>query len=133
MVQKFLEGVTTGIAGEWVTRFLTPAFAFWASGLLLWLIEDWDTRWATLDDLLGNLLFGQILVLTIGLLFLLIISSIIVQRLTLPMLRLLEGYWPGPLKHIRSWRQEKIREKIEGKEIKWEQMQERYEEGSLCF
>jgi hypothetical protein len=103
MLTKFWETVGSKLAEHWVARVLTPAFAFWAGGLLAvaWdgLRADVRTQgWAM--ALRGPAAALQALpvviqgALVLGLLGGLVVSALVAERLTLPLLRLLEGYWP---------------------------------------
>jgi hypothetical protein len=93
------------LAKQWAARILTPAFAFWAGGLAaLWWhahhrgvqTHGWSAELTTTAKPLQALpTLGQV-VLLLGALFLLAASAVIAERLTLPLLRLLEGYWSHP-------------------------------------
>jgi hypothetical protein len=102
----------TGFAGkvgeQWAAALLTPAFAFWFGGLAAWATPD---RWHDLDRWLRASPLTVTLAAAAGALILVVVSGAIVHRLTLPVLRLLEGYWPrwlGPLRRtlvrLRGWR-----------------------------
>jgi hypothetical protein len=91
-------GFARKIGEQWAAALLTPAFAFWAGGLVAWAAPD---RWHVLDRWLHAAPLTVVIAAAVGALILVVISGAIVQRLTLPLLRLLEGYWPpwlGPLR-----------------------------------
>jgi hypothetical protein len=105
-------GLLTGVAGKfgerWVAELLSPAFAFWAGGLVAWAEPD---HWDDLDRWLRTAPVTVAVAAAAGSLLLVVVSGRVVQRLTLPVLRLLEGYWPawlGPLRRAlvraRGWR-----------------------------
>jgi hypothetical protein len=105
LLAAFWSGLGGELAKQWVARILTPAFAFWAGGLaLVWWSEHGDRvangGWA--DELeatarpLEQLATVAQIVLVLGALLLLAASALIAERLTLPLLKLLEGYWPRP-------------------------------------
>jgi hypothetical protein len=89
-----LQTFGTRLGQELALRVLTPAFAFWAGGLLaLWTsgyVGDWPGRIGTLPTAMQVVLLGAAVSLVAG-------SAVIAEYLTLPVLRLLEGYWPGPI------------------------------------
>jgi hypothetical protein len=103
MLTKFWETVGSKLAEHWVARVLTPAFAFWAGGLLA---VAWDSLRADVRTqgwamaLRGPAQALQALPVVIqGALVLaglagLAVSALVAERVTLPLLRLLEGYWP---------------------------------------
>jgi hypothetical protein len=118
-----LAGFWSGLGGElakqWTVRILTPAFAFWAGGLaaLWWRFHGRGVRasgWAheltaTVTSLRGLSGLAQGLLLVAALLVV-AASAVAADRLTLPVLRLLEGYWSRPrwlrrsLVAYRRWR-----------------------------
>jgi hypothetical protein len=119
MLTAFWSGLGDEFAKRWAARILTPAFAFWAGGLfVLW----WHAHahgvgehgWAhelsaTTAWLRGLPGLAQAVLVVVGLI-LLTASALIAERLTLPLLQLLEGYWPRPrwlrnkLIAYRRWR-----------------------------
>lgn len=97
MLDKFWEGIGTSIAGKWSDYIFGPAFLFWIGGLSLYI---WKTGWMTVWGELRNLdLALQAIIVTTALLIL-ILSSMIMQVIQFPVLRLLEGYWPWPFNYI---------------------------------
>jgi hypothetical protein len=119
MLDAFWSGVGEELARHWASRVLTPAFAFWAGGLaLLWwrphAADVRDRGWLAEITTSADLVSSWPLVIHIGLIVggLLVVatSALLAERLTLPVLRLLEGYWqPGwlttPFVRYRQWRQ----------------------------
>src|ERR1700722_12683074 len=101
MLAAFWSGLGGEFAKQWVARILTTALAFWAGGLaaVWWHSHGRDVRthgWphelsataAWLHQLPG---LAQGLLIVAGLL-LVAVSALAAERLTLPLLRLLEGY-----------------------------------------
>lgn len=119
MLAAFWSGLGGELAKHWAARILTPAFVFWAGGLaLVWWSEHGDRvrdgGWAQELEATARPLeqlptVAQI-VLVVGVLLLLAASALIAERLTLPLLKLLEGYWTRPawlrelLVSYRRWR-----------------------------
>ena len=92
MLTKFWESVGEGLSEKWLS-LLGPSFVFWAGGLFI--LVGWNGL-AILSKTLLALEVGQQVALLVGTLVLLLGSSSILQRLSYPILRLLEGYWPFP-------------------------------------
>ncbi|MFF4575677.1 hypothetical protein [Streptomyces sp. NPDC001410] len=105
MLTAFWSGLGGEFARQWAARVLTPAFAFWAGGAAtIWwqshragvhrhgLAAEFTTSADELQRLSG---LAQVLLIT-GALLLMAVSAIVAERLTLPLLRLLEGYWSRP-------------------------------------
>jgi len=85
-------------------RVLTPAFAFWAGGLIAFWAgghgRAWPGRLAALSATLQITLLIAAVALIAG-------SALVAEHLTRPTLRTLEGYWPMPL--ARPWQQRAVR------------------------
>ena len=106
------EDVWNTVAGKLTDRWasaVAPAVLFWAGGVLAWVYAGTD--WSRLSKITATLgsqnvaakaaaLFGAIIVL--------MISAVVVQRLTTPVLRLLEGYWPAWLVRITARRRRHV-------------------------
>ena len=111
MLTAFWSGLGGEFAKQWVARVLTPAFAFWTAGLaIVW----WTTNRDGVDErgLSAQLartsrpleqlpVTGQIVVIAGGLI-LLAGSALVADRLTVPVLKLLEGHGPMP-RGLRRW------------------------------
>jgi hypothetical protein len=105
VLAAFWSGLGGEFAKHWAVRILTPAFAFWAGGLaIVWWsghsnqIHDggWSAALSSTARTLEELpAMAQVVLVLCGLL-LLAASGLIAERLTLPLLRLLEGYWSRP-------------------------------------
>ena len=126
MLEAFWSGVGEELAQTWVARVLTPAFAFWVGGLaLLWwhthtaevAAHGWAAALAAPAAVLGALPVLVQGALVVGGLVLVAASAVIAERLTLPVLRLLEGYWTRPawlhrlLVGYRRWRYRRVRDR----------------------
>ena len=98
MLGKFWEAFTGKLAEQWAARVLSSALVFWAGGLAAWLWSRPDGWQAAIGDF-GRTLKDVPVAEQIGVLFgaLLLIagSAALADRLTLPVLRVLEGYWPS--------------------------------------
>jgi hypothetical protein len=100
MSTKFFEGVGGKLAEQWVANLLTPAFIFWSGGILAYVYRF---GWEPIFQLFPNAKFeGLQLAALAGILVLIYISAIVVQRFDIEVLRALEGYWyPGVRKILR--------------------------------
>lgn len=105
-MNTFWEKIEEGLAGEFKLRALTPALAFWGIGLVLWgLAKGWDK----ITDFLTSINATQGIILAVGLLFLLELSTWFGNLLKMPVLRFLEGYWRmWAVKHLREWMTERV-------------------------
>jgi hypothetical protein len=91
--QGFLAGVGGKLAERWVAAILTPAFVFWAAGLLAWVyMRGWSDGWRALGGWIAERSSAEQLALLVGALLGVTISGVIIQRLTTPLTRVLEGY-----------------------------------------
>jgi hypothetical protein len=105
VLTAFWSGLGSDLAKNWLARVLTPAFAFWAAGLaaVWWHDHHAEVRargWArtvhSSGAALSSLSGVQQVLIVLGGLFLLAASALIADRVTLPLLRILEGYWTRP-------------------------------------
>ncbi len=106
MLTAFWSGLGGEFAKRIVVRVLTPAFAFWIGGLTaVWWhahaagvqAHGWSFELAkTAKPFQALPALGQV-VLLVGALLLLAVSALAAERLTLLVLRLLEGYWSRPV------------------------------------
>jgi hypothetical protein len=101
-VADFWGSVSEKLADRWAS-VAVPALVFWLGGLLAWMIgyggfralkapADWLAKQPTPTQL------ACILTILLGV----AASGVVVTRLTLPVLRLMEGYWPRFLDAVRK-------------------------------
>lgn len=114
MLTKFWESIGSNLAERWLEYIFGPAFLFWAGGLGLYI---WQAGWQTVLDPVealtpfqqGSLLLLALLVLGL--------SSVFMQAMRFPVLRVLEGYWPGPFRwlstKIAAWRRPRYEKQYE--------------------
>ena len=101
MLTRFLDSVSTKLADR-LTAETTSALLFWAGGLLAYLLGhggvkalDRPVSWVTAQSgVVQAALLAAALAGIAG-------SGAVVQRLTLPVLRVMEGYWPQWLGFLR--------------------------------
>ncbi len=119
MLPKFLESLGDTLAKEWVAKVFTPAFVFWFGGLLSWALHS-QANWNTLEQWLNQKTLVQPLTTLTAALLAVVTSAIAVQQFELPVLRLLEGYWPRWLQPIR-------RQMIKRQKLKTEKAEKRFQ------
>lgn len=123
MSAKFLESVGSKLAERWVATLLTPAFIFWAGGVIAsvryfgWTdIRMWFIQQLNDPSGIAFLIAGFCLIAS---------SAFVVQRFDLSVLRFLEGYWHPwllPLQLLRRfliWKELKRSERISAR---WQQI-----------
>jgi len=98
MVNKFWETIGTKAAERWLEYIFGPAFLFWAGGFVLY---AWQTGWQTVAMDIQNLTPFQQGGWIVLALLVLAFSSVFMQAIRFPILRLLEGYWPWPFNYLR--------------------------------
>lgn len=93
MLTKVAEQVGGKAGEEWIGG-LTPAFLFWAGGLVAWACRNgWSAGWTELVTGWNGLPEGAGWVLVVVAVLVVRASSRIVEQFDLPVLRLLEGYY----------------------------------------
>jgi len=123
MLTKFWEKIGEGVASEWNSKTLTPAIAFWGGVVICWV---WKNGWDKLNRIIINIDLITGVALIISGVFILAISSSLVQWLTLPMLKVTEGYWPYWLWWLRGMITNRINRKVAEKEKEWSKLAESF-------
>jgi len=100
MPTKLLEGISGKLAEQWVAALLTPAFVFWAGGLIAYC--DRYGTYTVIQWLKQYSEPFQIAILAIALCGV-AASAIIAQRFDTTVLRGLEGYWYPGLRRLLPW------------------------------
>lgn len=99
MFGTLLETVGENTASTWLTLIRAPAVIFWFTGALAWWLAHPHVN---LLAWLGRKDAVMLLAVLIIAAALLIGSSVLMDQLARPLLRLLEGYWPGWLSPLRT-------------------------------
>ncbi|WP_368823720.1 hypothetical protein, partial [Kocuria arenosa] len=105
---------------QWVS-LAAPAVVFWAGVLLAW--ASADPGWARMIETAGWLTAQSTIVQIgagLGALTVVGASVVVVRRLTTPVLRLLEGYWPTPLDRIADRRRSGIQKRKAADDNTWQ-------------
>ena len=101
MLDAFWSGIGEELAKTWVARVLTPAFVYWTAAVaLVWwnahsagvAARGWTAEIAASATGIGALPVVVQVGLIVGALIGVVGSGLLAERLTLPVLRLLEGY-----------------------------------------
>ena len=122
MVAKFWDALGGKIADRWLALSL-PALVFWAAAILAWAVGTGqvDAVRAYIDGLASASLGTQLLVLAGGVLVV-TVSAMIVERLTLPVTRLLEGHWPSRADPLRDRLVARRERRIKRDEDRWQEL-----------
>ena len=111
MLTDFWKGLGGKLAERWLVALFSPAFAFWLGAVATWLYaHGW--RLVSQHGWLGALQIWTAdvrglpvvvqVVLVLAPLILIILSGLLLQRMSRPALRILEGYWPPVLARLRE-------------------------------
>jgi hypothetical protein len=99
MLSKFFDSVTGGVASSWLALVRAPAVIFWGIGAFAWWYSHPHVNVVSwLRKLTGTeqvLLVVVVAAAVIG-------SSVLLDQLSRPLLRALEGYWPRFLEPARG-------------------------------
>jgi hypothetical protein len=97
MLDKFWESIGSDLAKRWMEYIFGPAFLFWAGGFGLYV---WKTGWEEVLQVAQAFTPLQLSSWIVVALLAVVFSSILMEALHFPILRLLEGYWPWPLNYL---------------------------------
>jgi hypothetical protein len=118
MLTTFGEKTGEKLASEMLIQLLTPVGIFWIGGLAAWAWQAAHQRSGGLTEV-GKRMAGlptvvQVMLVVVAVVVI-VISAVVSARLTLPMLRILEGYWPAGLGAWAAGQVHKRRERIQRK------------------
>jgi hypothetical protein len=128
LLDEFWKAAAGKLAERWAS-IAAPAVVFWAAALLAWSYAGpgWS-RLEVISDWLNKQKPMALLATLVGALVVIATSTIVVQRLASPVLRLLEGYWPCPFHRLaESFRRRAELRKAEDKAA-WDLLQAAIEE-----
>lgn len=91
MLSAFWTGASGKLAERWVAVILSPAFIFWAGGILV------AGQLANLTHKFGTLTGTEQVAVLVGAFVAVAVSGAVVAAFSLSIIRALEGYWPRPL------------------------------------
>jgi hypothetical protein len=100
MLTRFAESLGDKLAERFDAAALSPAFIFWAGGLIIYAQKNgiaFFFAWLSTQTPIfqAAILAGALLVV--------LASTEVVRRLNFPVLRFLEGYWPPWLVPLQRW------------------------------
>src|SRR5689334_11635598 len=122
MVSAFWSTIAGKLSERWAA-ILAPAVVFWAFAMLAWVYSGGGSQ--RLNDINSRLAGANATASVAALLAVLLVltsSVIVVQRLTLPVLRLLEGYWPSTVQCLTDWRYRMMVARKAADEAAWQQL-----------
>ncbi|MDW8064895.1 MAG: hypothetical protein RMK32_04620 [Anaerolineae bacterium] len=128
MISRFLEALGERLSERSAALAFTPAFLFWGGGALI-LAGRYGPR-ATWEWLARLTPAEQVLLLAL-VLFLLLLSTAVAGRLRYPLLRLLEGYWPGPLRQLSVLLGKAQARRLQQRRLQWNQLKAKEKQGDL--
>ncbi len=128
MLTDFLTELTKDLRGKWLERLFGPAFLFWAGGLLLVFGPQRLSTWW--EHLLTQPALAQVGWL-VAAIILLNASAAVMERLRLTFLRLLEGYWPWPLRLLEAPLSALVRRRVLRQRERWRALMQKREAQSL--
>ena len=129
MIGEFLESLGTRLAERWAA-VTAPALLFWALAALTYAnAHGGSSAWHDARDWFAQQ-DGAVQVVVIGgALAGVMLSATLVQWMTVPAIRALEGYWPflAPLQRVINTRR---RRRIENDEKRWQQLMSDVHDGN---
>jgi hypothetical protein len=125
MLGAFWNSVGGKIADRWAT-VSAGALVFWLGGLLAWALGHGGfSSLKEPADWLAHQPAPTELALVLAVLLGVAASGIVVQSLTTPAIRAMEGYWPGWLKPIRNLLLKRMAQRAEKDDKRWQELAER--------
>ena len=102
-IEDVWSGIRDKLAERGIGIVLTPAFVFWSGGLLAWAYSHGGMNGFTAlaDWLVKRPVILQFLLIAAAILVI-SSSSVLIRPLIRPIIRILEGYWPGWLSPLRN-------------------------------
>jgi hypothetical protein len=116
MLSSFWTGIGGKLADRWVAAILSPAFLFWGAGLAAAGQVDYLAR------RFGERTGTEQAAIVVGAFVLVAVSGFVVEALALPILRLLEGYWPRRFDRVRRALTVRRSSRIESAAIRWREL-----------
>jgi hypothetical protein len=119
MPGDFTKAISTQLAARWAATS-APALVFWIGGLLAWIAGHGGTgELATVTDWLNRQTSPVQVAAIVSALLGVTASAIVVERITTPVLRLLEGYWPAWCDGLRDRLVKRVRKRAEADDARW--------------
>ena len=126
MLTQWLGGFGQKLGESWADRALSPAFAFWAGGLAVWMLrpeggqgladaERSISSWSTAVQLLAG----------IAALALIGATDLVLRALSFSTLRLLEGHWPRFAEPLRRRLVTRVTDAYKRDRYRWAVLSER--------
>ncbi len=100
MLNSFFGHTGNRLADRWV-EVSAGAIVFWAGGLAAWIYHGGLAALRTENRSFGRLKAPAELAIVVAVLLAIVVSAIVVDRLSTPAIRFLQGYWPAFLSPVR--------------------------------
>ncbi len=129
MLSQFWDSVAGKLADRWA-GVAAPAVVFWAGGILAWAFAG--SGWSGLSHVASWLDRRTVLAQIAAALAALVVvaaSAIVVQGVTTPVLRLLEGYWPDWMAWCTERRLRGVLRRKSADDADWQRLQGETEQG----
>lgn len=128
MFIKFWDKLSEGLGQKWATQKMGFALAFWVGGALSWIAcHDLGAITAKLTALDSTPIY---IAMAVGGLMLLAASAAVVEWLERPLIRLLEGYWPGQFRRWRFKLAKRLEEQLKEKDARWSELEPLVQSGA---
>ncbi len=122
MLDKFWEGAGGKLADRWAS-VSASALVFWLGGLLAWISgANGLSGLRRAADWAGRQSAPAQVVVIIAALAAVGASGVIVQRLAVPALRVIEGYWPRGFGGLSRWRAKTITGKVKDLDNRFQEL-----------
>lgn len=131
MLTAVWSGLGGKVADRWGDLLLSPASAFWGLGVLTWVsaqggLTGSPSGWTRLADVWRSVVAagGVVPQVATVLVLLLVVAGTARagEALTLPVLRLLEGYWPSWAWRASAWRSGRRAERLDADAERWREL-----------
>lgn len=131
MLGSFWDAVAGKLAERWAAS-ARAAVVFWVGAGLAWVYagSGWS-RFSDVTDWLNEQDVAAQVTAVLAALVAVAASAVVVQRLTTPVLRQLEGYWPRWLRGLTDRRRNRILRLRAAESETWQRLQRQLDEGEL--
>ena len=119
MLTQFWEAIGGKFADRWASASIPPLI-FWLGGLLAWIRSHGGfSSLRPVANWLGHQSAPTQVALILIALLGVAATGVILQRLTAPAQRFLEGYWPGSLDWLRNWLISRVKSRVSDDNARW--------------
>jgi hypothetical protein len=124
-MSKFWDKLSEGLAEVWITKLIFPPFIFICVGWLAWVTRDSGfAQFIAIISRMGDI--EGIVAILLGLWWI-VLTDKLVDWLTLPTLRVFEGYWPWVFKNLSYFCSKYVAKIIQTKQNKRNELASHFE------